>query len=261
MRACFICESEAGVQPHLRVGSHDYLRCPRCGLYFVDEIEPAEKLYRSYDGGFWKSLRRKIVSPWRGFSQVRHFRQSMKRAGDVFNFVRSQAPKQRPGKAWLDIGCNKGFLLATAANNGWQVYGVEIVPELTAPFRRKYKLFAVNIFSSGFAEAQAKLKDGLFNVVTAIDVIEHFQEPLRDIGHIYRVLAPGGLLVIQTPDTDAGRAVELREKWGALKPLEHLYLFNRVNLGLLAKKIGFKKTRFFEAFDREDGNLVAILKK
>jgi 2-polyprenyl-3-methyl-5-hydroxy-6-metoxy-1,4-benzoquinol methylase len=254
-------ESADGIQRHLKVGPHDYLRCPRCGLVYVDEIEPAGKLFHSYDGGFWKSLRRKIVAPWRGFSQVRHFKRSMQRANAILEFVRSQNPNQGSRKAWLDIGCNKGFLLAAAAESSWEVHGVEIVPELTAPFRRKYKMFADNILAMGFAEAQVWLKDGSFDVVTAIDMIEHFEEPLRDMGHIHRVLAPGGLLVVQTPDTDAIRAGELKEKWGALKPLEHLHLFNRANLERLAKKLGFVEARFFEAFDREDGNLVAVFKK
>jgi SAM-dependent methyltransferase len=101
----------------------------------------------------------------------------------------------------------------------------------------------------------------MFNAITAIDVIEHFEDPMRETAQIYRILKPGGVLLLQTPDTENPKARELKEKWGALKPREHLHLFNRRNLRRFAEKLGFKQADYFEAFDTEDGNLVAVLRK
>jgi SAM-dependent methyltransferase len=259
MRDCFLCEGKGGL--YARVGSHDYLRCRDCGLVYVDSIEPADKLYGSYDGGFWKSLRRKLFMPLRSFTGARHFEQSMERANRIFNRVLTTGLKKTSDRTYLDIGCNKGFLLAAALSHGWNVHGVELVPELTLPFKRQYPRVADQIHASDFNGAQTGMKKEMFDAVTAIDVIEHFEEPLRDMANIFRILKPGGILLIQTPDTDNPRAGELKAHWGALKPKEHLHLFNRKNLGLLAKKLGFKRPEIFEAFDTEDGNFAAVLRK
>jgi SAM-dependent methyltransferase len=259
MRDCFLCGSK-GV-PYARVDAHDYLCCESCGLVYVDFIEAVDKLYRSYDGGFFKSLRRKIFMPLRSFEGARHFKVSMERANRIFRRVLSAGPKTGPNPNYLDIGCNKGFLLAAALSHDWNVYGVELVPELTIPFKRRFREKADHIYSVGFGEAQETMKDEMFEAVTAIDVIEHFEDPLRDMTNIYRVLKPGGILLFQTPDTDNPRVGELKDRWGALKPREHLHLFNRKNIDFLAKRLGFKDLEIFEAFDTEDGNFVGVLKK
>jgi SAM-dependent methyltransferase len=227
----------------------------------VDAIESADELYRSYDGGFLKSLRRKLFMPFRSFSGARHFHQSMERAHRIFDRVLSAGSPKGPSPVFLDIGCNKGFLLAAAISHGWNVFGVELVPELTIPFKKKFSQFSKNIYSIGFSQAQGEMKDEIFDAVTAIDVIEHFIDPLRDVGNIYRILKPGGVLLLQTPDTDNPKALEMKGAWGALKPKEHLHLFNRQNLKRFAEKLGFKAVKYFEAFDTDDGNLVAVLKK
>jgi SAM-dependent methyltransferase len=259
MRDCFLCGSKGNL--YARVDSHDYLRCQSCGLVYVDFIESVDKLYSSYDGGFWKSLRRKILMPLRSFEGARHFKLSMERANRIFDRVLTAVLEAGPNPTYLDIGCNKGFLLAAALSHAWNIYGVELVPELTIPLKRRFREKADNIYSVGFGEAQEKMKDEMFDAITAIDVIEHFEDPLRDMTNIYRVLKPGGVLLFQTPDTDNPRAGELKDRWGALKPREHLHLFNRGNIGVLAKKLGFKDLKIFEAFDTEDGNFAGVLKK
>jgi len=261
MRACFICESKARVQTYHEVGGHDYVRCSQCGLIFVDRVEPTEKLYKSYDGGSAKSLRRKLLAHVRGFAMVKNYQRSMDRATHIFKFIASNISNHRHQPVLLDIGCNKGFLLAAAIAHDWNVYGVEIVSELLLPFRRKFKLFANQVFSGRFVDAQLHFADNLFDAVTAIDVIEHFEAPEQDMKIIYRKLKPGGIFVAQTPDGGCEQARVERSDWGALKPLEHLHIFNRENLEKFAMKLGFLKIEFFEPFEPADGNLVAMMKK
>jgi SAM-dependent methyltransferase len=261
MRACFICNSTENVYHYARVEAHDYLRCSHCGLIYVDNIQPTAKLYHAYDGGMLKAWRRKAVAPFRGFTQVRNFDKSMARAHRIFDFAASLYSNHQAQPSWLDIGCNKGFLLAAAVAHGWTVYGVELVPELMIPFQRKFKQFADNIFSQRFIDVQTQFHDNTFDVISAIDVIEHFEEPRRDLSGIYRILKPGGLFAAQTPDGAAPQARESKEHWGALKPLEHLHIFNAVNLEIFAKQLRFAEIKFFPPFEEADGNLVAVMRK
>ncbi|HVZ81127.1 MAG TPA: class I SAM-dependent methyltransferase [bacterium] len=257
VRPCFLCGKE-GV-PYAKVEDHDYLKCPGCGLVYVDVIEPPDKLYGSYDGGGFKSLRRKLFMPFRSFQGAKNFERSMERARRVFDQVMRNSAC--PAGVFLDIGCNKGFLLAAAAEKGWDVHGVELVPELTIPFKKQYPQFADQVHSTGFGEAQTSFKAGMFDAISAIDVIEHFEDPRKDMSRIFEMLAPQGLLLVQTPDTQDPLAMERRENWGALKPREHLHLFSRHNLERFAKELGYREMKIVEAFDQEDGNFAAVLKK
>ena len=101
-----------------------------------------------------------------------------------------------------------------------------------------------------------------FELITAIDVIEHFEDVIADLNGIFEILKPGGVFMIQTPDVNCQQAKELGGNWGALKPLEHLHLFNLENLTILAKRIGFSEVQGIdEPFEDADGNFVAILRK
>ncbi len=101
----------------------------------------------------------------------------------------------------------------------------------------------------------------MFDLITAIDVVEHFEDPLTDFTGIFEILKPGGTFVIQTPEAACEKALELKEKWGGLKPLEHLHIFTSENLETYAKDFGFEDYQSFEPFEEADGNFVAVMKK
>ena len=261
MRSCPVCNTSQFVQPYHRVDGFDYVRCSTCELLFVDQVAPTSELYTAYDGGWWKAFRRRLTAPFRTFDQIPNLGKSLERAGGIMQFVAAHAPQPQPASALLDIGCNKGFLLVKALEQGYNVYGIELVAVLLEQFRRKYKRFASQVFSGRFMDVQRSFTDGQFEVITAIDVIEHLEDPNLDFDTIFRLLKPGGVFVIQTPDGDSPEAHAEGARWGALKPLEHLQLFSRKNLGLFAARHGFASTEFFEPFEAADGNFVAVMKK
>jgi SAM-dependent methyltransferase len=260
MRECIICESANKTRSFGAVEGFELLKCDACGLVYVDKVAEWGKLYQSYSGGFWKSWRRKFMLPFRGYSQVRNFRKSRTRAEKIVRFALENAPSKQNPKL-LDIGCNKGFLLQAALEHGCNIYGIEVIAELTAPFRKKYREFGDNITCQKLAEAQKSYHSEMFDIISAIDVIEHLEDPVSDLRTIYRILKHDGILLLQTPDSECAQALELGIKWGALKPLEHLHIFNRTNLQEIAAKCGFGNVKFFAPFDVADGNFVAVLSK
>ena len=104
----------------------------------------------------------------------------------------------QPGKLskkqgiYLDVGCNKGFMLSVAIDRGWDVYGAEIVPELTIPFGNPYKQFRDHVFAGRFCDVRPYFSDDKFDLITAIDVIEHFEDLDTDFQGISEILKPGG---------------------------------------------------------------------
>ncbi|MFQ5994987.1 MAG: class I SAM-dependent methyltransferase [Acidiferrobacterales bacterium] len=260
-RNCIVCNDNAYAAKYCVIDHYDYLRCKSCGLIYVDKVERTENLYRSYSGGSFKSFRRRVLAPIRRFSHTRHFEESMGRGRQIFEFASSHGNDENGQRWFLDIGCNKGFLLAAGIERGWNVYGVEIVPELTMPFKNTYHRFRDQVFVGRFADCRGNFEPDTFSLITAIDVIEHLEDVIEDLKGVYEILRPGGTFVIQTPDTACERAAASGCDWGALKPLEHLHLFNSANLATLAHRVGFIDVQHFSPFEEADGNFTAVLKK
>lgn len=151
--------------------------------------------------------------------------------------------------------------MAQAVKQGWNINGIEIVPSLTQPFKRAYPTFAHQIHAGRFTDLHQNFTDESLDVISAIDVIEHLEDPFFELSQIYRILKKGGSFIAQTLDGACKKAQEGKEKWGGFKPYEHLFLFSALNLEMLAKRIGFQEVSFYQPFEMMDENFVAVFKK
>lgn len=259
-RKCLICGEQHNIQSYCNMQGCEYVKCGQCGHIYVDQFASQQQMLGAYTGGGLKSLRRRLLGPFRKLKHVKGFKPFMQRARQIYAFASAGLDAGHKNR-FLDIGCNKGFLLTAAIEQGCDVYGVELVKELIRPFINTYPQFREQIYSEKFSVVGNKFADEYFDLITAIDVIEHFEDPISDLQEIYRVLKKGGWFVIQTPDTACAEAKAEVCAWGALKPLEHLHLFDSENLKQLCEKIGFSDYSAHEAFEYADGNFVAIMKK
>ena len=106
----------------------------------------------------------------------------------------------KPGDHVLDIGCGTGevTLLAKARAKNGKVYGIDPSPEMLAIARRKAASKKLEIdFRVGVIESLA-FPDTSIDVVTSSLMMHHLPERLkaRGLAEIYRVLKPGGRLLI-----------------------------------------------------------------
>ncbi len=98
----------------------------------------------------------------------------------------------------LDIACGEGYgsdMLAAVAR---EVHGVDVSPEAVAHARRQYGRARLT-FSAGDCAA-IPLTDASVDVVVSFETIEHHARHDDMMREIRRVLAPGGLLIISSPD-------------------------------------------------------------
>jgi ubiquinone/menaquinone biosynthesis C-methylase UbiE len=106
----------------------------------------------------------------------------------------------KPGDSVLDVGCGTGevtLLAKTRAANG-KVYGIDPAPEMIAVARSKAARKKLDIdFRVGVIEA-LPFPDASIDVVTSSLMMHHLPEELkrRGLAEIYRVLKPGGRLLI-----------------------------------------------------------------
>ena len=79
-----------------------------------------------------------------------------------------------------------------------------------------------------------------FDVAYAIEVIEHHTDPNRCLTELSKVMGPGSLLVITTPNARGLNALLTRRRWREALNTTHLCLFSFKGLRVCAERAGFK---------------------
>ncbi len=151
----------------------------------------------------------------------------------------------------LDIGCGPGHFLRLARQVGFDPYGVEINPVLAEKSRATV---GAHIFVGSDALAQVEASNLRFDVVSILDLIEHVQDPLDLMRSVRRVLAPGGLVAVFTPNHASLIVGVARMLYGLSGgrlrgPLDkifdslHVTYFDRSSLAHLLSDLGYRLLR------------------
>ena len=110
------------------------------------------------------------------------------------------------GKRALDVGCGAGLLCEPLARLGAQVTGVDAASESITVARAHAEAMGLGIdYRSG---ELAELGLPQFDLLTCMEVLEHVADKPAFLAQLASHLAPGGLLILSTPNrTPASRAL------------------------------------------------------
>ncbi len=141
----------------------------------------------------------------------------------------------------LDLGCAGGLMLGEAKASGWEVFGIDISERAVETARRNFGP-AVKL---GELE-EMDFPEGYFDAVTMFDYIEH----VRDLNAVFlklrRILKPGGILALTTPDVDSLSSLLLGGLWPHYKR-EHIYYFSKQAVSAFAQAQGFRVVKAIPA--------------
>lgn len=153
----------------------------------------------------------------------------------------------RSSGRWLDVGYGEGGLLEIAAQHGWVCHGVEISPAALQYGERRGWVVSADV------ENDARFPHGGFDVVTMMECIEHLVDPQRLIFNAAKLLRPGGILHLTTPNARSLNCRLLGLKWSVVSPPEHLTLWTTSALRDAVMAAGFARPRIravgFNPFD------------
>lgn len=99
------------------------------------------------------------------------------------------------GLKLLDAGCGTGLFSEYACRRGAEVTSMDVGEGLLAEVAKKCESTRV------VGDVQAlPFEDSAFEVVLCTEVIEHVASPMQGVAELARVLQPGGVLVLTTPN-------------------------------------------------------------
>lgn len=143
-----------------------------------------------------------------------------------------------PGARVLEVGCGSGAFVALMRWAGFEAVGLELSPWVVE--------FARNTFDVPIYCGPVERQDfapGSFDVIVLLNVLEHLPDPMSTLTLCMRLLAPDGMLLIETPCFNDQRPFEAMRASGArflseLRPVEHIHLFTERALRLLLERVG-----------------------
>lgn len=137
--------------------------------------------------------------------------------------------RKRP-RTLLDVGCGIGALLLEARERDWDVTGLEL-NDRAAEYARSY--FGLNVISGSLEEHATAL--GRFDAITLSQVLEHVEKPHSAIAGLVKLLNPGGIVAIESPNMNGLYPRLLGTIWYGYGVSQHLWHFTPKTISNVAK--------------------------
>jgi len=227
---CDCCGASDAARQFTRADGLRVVECAQCGLAFLNPRPRSELIRLLYGEDYFTG-----ASADRGEGGLRPGGAVASPAGgrprvldvicETFGGVRD--------KDVLEVGCASGHLLRVLAADGARAKGIEL-SEYAAALARRDGLDV----TTGSIEDFARVRHGCADILVALEVIEHVSSPRSFLQQAFRLLRPGGVLLVSTPNYACSR--RFGERWlGFNASFEHIYFFSADVLQRLAQSTGF----------------------
>jgi SAM-dependent methyltransferase len=205
-----------------------YRQCARCGTAVISVLPAGLHTDPRLDDGLYGKTYWLEHQHRRGFPDVRARARTDLSERCLFWVERLLESVRPPGRA-LEIGCGHGAFVSLLAELGFEASGLDVSPWVLDLARATY---GVSVRQGTLATVE--LEPG-FACIAAFDVLEHLPDPLDAMRRCAPLLAPDGVLLLQTP-CYRGEGPD----WAMFQPDEHVYLFSEASVRDLLGRAGFR---------------------
>ena len=218
----------------------DVAKCNKCGLIFQRPRFSDEEIQSFYSEDYYK-----------GKADYKYIdeRENIKGSAYVWKkrlkkILKNLKHKDGKNLKILDIGCSFGGFINEAKKMDFDVYGLD-VSEYSVNYARN-ELGLNNVKAGELSKGM--YDENFFDVITMVEVIEHVKNPREILTEIYRILKPGGIVLLQTANMDGKQAKVAGKDYHYFLP-GHLFYFSVNTLTNYLKTIGFSKSKVFHGVD------------
>lgn len=228
---CPICSSHNTtlVTQSLRFGKKaDIYQCTSCTLVFLDPLSfefPKDFYEKEYHQTYLTHIEPEALIPYVYFEKMLKTNQLW---ATMFREMLSG------DEIVLDVGCSTGHFIHLVQDKTKKMYGHEL-SENEVEFCRSVKGFDVSSEPLG-----ERFKEGMFDYITLIFVLEHIEKPKEFLSYLRRFLKPGGKLVILVPNLNDALVVhyDIPEFRNFYYCIEHFFYFTPKTIHRLFAEIG-----------------------
>lgn len=149
-----------------------------------------------------------------------------------------QTLRWKSGGKLVDFGCGDASFLERASEY-FDVTGIELSPRLAAMSRERLPTARI-LEGAVTLMAQRELPAGAFDMVTQFGYIEHEWQPLEGLRAAWRVLKPGGVTLLKTPNFASWNRRVMGMDWCGYHVPAHCNYFTPATLEKMLRRAGFE---------------------
>ncbi|OPX28440.1 MAG: hypothetical protein B1H09_07815 [Gemmatimonadaceae bacterium 4484_173] len=198
--------------------------CNYCGAGFVDPLPTVQQIRDVYDNVF---------------TYQKEFTHMEEKGCRRYVSLAENALNGKTGRL-LDIGCATGAILKEAVRGGWDTYGVDLSAKLLK--QAALRVPEAKLFNGELGEANFHSEE--FDVVIALNLLEHVLNPKELLEEVNRILRPGGIFLFKTVRIDSLSARKRGFNWDHLKWPGHFVWFTKKTLLSMLINSGYRIKKF-----------------
>ena len=230
---CPVCMN-AGCQPWSEAMDYEYFSVPQKFLYhYCIQCQtiflsppPVELLGKIYPSNYYSFVTKKknIVFRFKEWLDRNYFKKLLRKI-------------QSPEIKLLDIGGGTGWLADLLKKTDPRISHSQVV-DIDSKARELAEKNGHDYFEGTIEEFETEKK---FQLILMLNLVEHVADPLRVLQKASELLAPGGIILVKTPNNDSLDARLFRKSyWGGLHCPRHWVIFSERSFRLLSASTNLK---------------------
>jgi 2-polyprenyl-3-methyl-5-hydroxy-6-metoxy-1,4-benzoquinol methylase len=235
--ACPVCGSGQSDSAFVRSDGGKVVRCRSCRMLYLNPRPTLAELMKMYDRDYFEA-----GTETSSYTDYMSLEMRALHEGTNAGYAALRLLEQETdvaGKSVLEVGCGSGCLLEILRRSGASVRGLDVAEYAVQHCRKQFQIDV----TVGTLESAA-FPAGSFDIVIGLQFIEHVSRPVEILTEMRRILRPGGVCMLATPNAKAA------EKWGEgwlgfHISFEHLLYFEPESLRGAFKAAGFGRTRMW----------------